>query len=285
MKTRFLLYTAIIVLGILQSCDEIEEPYTKDDAFIWNGRKSVIFDITGHTCGNCPRAHETINELVKKYGDAVVPIAIHGTYYAVPVETEDTTTPFHYDFRTDIGDFLTGRGVSTGYYGELYLPTGMVNSYAIEDLTGQNSWETKIAEYISLYPEFLIEIEGENNIADSSLNCSIKITTNNESSRKLSLTVFVVEDHILQWQKDYAATPQDIKGYEHNHILRAGFNGPFGETIKDNNNLTSVGETINKSYSIKQNKSWIISNCLIVAFVYDNDTEEILQAEVFPFQK
>ncbi|MDD4148620.1 MAG: Omp28-related outer membrane protein [Bacteroidales bacterium] len=284
MKTRLLIYTAIIFLAILQSCDTIAEgDYTKDDAFIWNGRKSVIFDITGHTCGNCPRAHETINELVKKYGDAVVPIAIHGTYYAVP-GTQDTAIPFHYDFRTDIGDFLAGRDISTGYYGDLYLPTGMVNSYAVEEITGPNSWGTKIAEHISLYPEFLLEVEGENNIADSSLNCSVKVTTNNNNSRKLSLTVFLVEDHILQWQKDYAAIPEDIKGYEHNHVLRAGFNGPLGETIKDNNNLTSVGETINKSYSIKQNKTWIISNCMIVAFVYDNDTEEILQAEVFPLQ-
>lgn len=284
MKTRFLIYTAVIVLGVLHSCDKIEEgEYLKDDAYIWNGRKIVILDMTGHKCGHCPRGHEVITELITKYGNAVVPIAIHGTSNARP-ETQDTALPFHYDFRTDIGDFLTGRD-SPGYYGDLFLPTGIVNSYAVEKLSGYYNWETQLAEYIALYPEFLIKIDANTNIADSLINCSVKTTTNMENARKISLTVLVVEDHIIQWQKDYNSNPENIEDYEHNHVLRAGFNGAFGEIINENNSLTTVGQEVTKSYSIKQNPHWVIDNCMIVAFVHDNDTKEILQAEVFPLKK
>ncbi len=281
MKTKYIIITAIIGLSIMQACDKLEEPYIKDDIIVWNGRKSVIFDFTGQRCGNCPNAHETINGLIDTYGDAIIPIAIHATSYAKPA-TDDTTQAYYYDFRTDVGDYLGGRDYSFGYYGELYLPTGMVNSYSATDFTTPSLWGANVVEYISLYPEFLITIDGNYNNLDSTINCSVDIITNIANNRQLSLTVFVLEDHILQWQKYYGKDPDDIEGYEHNHVLRVGMNGPFGEPIKENTSNSNIGDiVINKSYSTKIGIDWIIENCLIVAFVYDTDTEEILQAEQF----
>ncbi len=283
MKNKYFIVGIIIALIFLNACDTVEGPYIKDNVTIWNGRKSVVFDFTGHKCGNCPRAHEAINELVEQYGEAVVPIAIHSTYYAKPAS--DTTKPFYYDFRTEIGDFLGGRDSELGYYGALYLPAGMVNSYSSEEFASPNIWGAKIAEVGALYPEFLISIDGNYNQDNNKINCDVKIETNIENSRKLSLTVFILEDHIIQWQKDYTKNPEDIPDYEHNHVLRGGFNGPFGEVVKDNNNSSPVGNIIEKSYSIDKKDDWKIENCLIVAFVYDKDSEEILQAETLHFNQ
>ena len=279
MKTIYIVLI-IAALAILQSCDKIEGSYTENEAFIWNERKIIVYDFTGHKCGNCPRAHETISELVDTYGDAVIPIAIHATYYAVP-QTDDTTQPYHYDFRTDVGDFLGGRYPETGFYGDLFLPAGLVNSIAAENFSAHDTWSTKVAEVISTYPEFLVDIEPIFNAVDSTISCDIDITTNISNSRNISLVAFILEDHILQWQTDYDdATPTDIEGYEHNHVLRAGMNGAFGEVIKDNNESTAIGDLLSESYSQKAGNDWVIDNCLIVAFVYDNDTKEILQAEM-----
>jgi hypothetical protein len=284
MKTRYIIIASIILFGFLSSCDKLEEPFVKDDAFIWNGRKSIIFDITGQKCGNCPRAHETINNLVDKYGEAVIPIAIHATWYAKPA-TSDTSLPYHYDFRTDIGDYLGGRDFSTGFYGELYLPTGMVNSYAPEELSTQDKWTLALSEFLEKYPEFLIKIEGSHSENDSTISCEVEVTTNINNSRQLGLTVYVLEDHILQWQTDYTLDNQDVENYEHNHVLRAGMNGPFGEEIKTNTNQTNVGDIFEKSYSVSTKSDWVIENLLIVAFVHDLDTKEILQGEVFHFSE
>ncbi|PLX08164.1 MAG: hypothetical protein C0596_07645 [Marinilabiliales bacterium] len=156
----------------------------------------------------------------------------------------------------------------------------MVNSYAAADLTTHTLWGASVAEYASLYPEFLVSIDGVYTSSDSMINCTVDVETYIANNRNLSLTVFVLEDHILQWQKDYEAEPEDIEGYEHNHVLRVGMNGPFGESIKDNTNNSAVGDILSKSYSVKKGEDWVIDNCLIVAFVYDTETEEILQAEV-----
>lgn len=279
MKTKIIIITIIALTSLFLGCDVIEEPYFKDDVVVWNGRKIIVYDFTGHKCGNCPRAHETVEGLMEKYGDAIVPIAIHSTLFA-RVSTTDTTLPFHYDFRTDIGDFYGGRDGGVGFYGSLDLPIGLVNNLGAEYLSAHTAWGTTIASMISSYPEFLVTMESGFSNSDSLISADVVITTNIKNHRKLGLIVFVIEDHIIQWQTDYAKTPNKIENYEHNHVLRGGFNGNFGDIIKNNANENSIGSIITKSYSLKAKSDWEISNCAVVAFVYDEDTKEILQAEI-----
>ncbi len=277
MKTKYFIFILIITV-FFQACDKIEEPYIKEGTVVWNGRKIIIYDFTGHRCGNCPRAHETIESLIGVYGEAIVPVAIHCTSFARVTNT-DTTVPFHYDFRTEMGDFLGGRDNEIGFYGELALPTGLVNNLSADKFFNHTSWGTEIAKIISSYPEYLINIESGIS-ADSIIETEVMITTSVNNSRKLGLIVLITEDNIIEWQTDYEHVPDKIEDYEHNHVLRAGFNGNFGEIIKDNTDLSSNGDIITRTYSLKAGSDWKISNCSIVAFIYDYDTKEVLQAEV-----
>jgi len=279
MKIKHIILSFILIAAAFSACDKIEEPFIKDDAVVWNGRKIIIYDFTGHKCGNCPRAHETIESLIGKYGDAIIPIAIHTTSFA-RVTTTDTANPYHYDFRTDIGDFLGGRDFETGFYGELALPVGLVNNLSAENLNFHTAWGSSVAKIISSFPEFLVNIESNFTTTDSLISADVEIITNVNNSRKLTLMVVVIEDNIIEWQKDYSLADDDIEEYEHMHVLRGGFNGNFGEIIKNNTNSSESGDILTKSYTLKSESDWVISNCSVVAFVYDEDTKEILQAEI-----
>ena len=267
------IYIILILLFItLLACDKIDEPI-KEGNFVWNKRKIIIYDFTGHQCVNCPSAHNMIKDLQNLYGDSVIiPIAIHCTSFA-------NTRPsgkFTYDFRTEIGDSLGGREGSIGFYGSLALPTGLVNNLLSEKMCGVSSWAVETQKYIASYPEFFIKIQ-TNFTADSTISANIKVITNIINSRKLKLIVFLTENNIIQGQE---AKPNYIPDYEHNHILRAGFNSAFGNFIKNNNDKLEYNSEIIKNYSISaKNKDWKIENCSIVAFVYDAETKEILQAE------
>ncbi|HOZ31135.1 MAG TPA: Omp28-related outer membrane protein [Bacteroidales bacterium] len=278
-KQKYFAIILVILTMAVQSCDKIEEPFIKEGKIVWNGRKIIIYDFTGHKCGNCPRAHETIDNLIDIYGDAIVPVAIHCTSFA-RVTNPDTTAQYHYDFRTDIGDFLGGRDSELGFYGELTLPVGLVNNLSSDVLSPHTAWGTEIAKIISSFPEYLITINPAFSSVDSLISADIEITTNINNNRKLSLVVLIVEDNIIEWQKDYSLADDDIENYEHNHVLRGDFNGNFGEIIKDNTNQTVNGDVLQKSYSLKSGSDWKTENCSIVAFVYDYETKEILQAEV-----
>ena len=284
MKKTIILTLAVMLAGIFAvSCDKIEEgEYIKEGSNIWYGRKIVILDFTGHKCGNCPKGHKAINALEEKFGEAVVPIAVHCTYYGNtnPYASPHTTdTSFNYDFRCEEGIFLGGGDTDGGYMDLDAVPAGLINTFnpaLINNST--NGWATDFAKYYSTYPEFSFEVSTA--FADSAISADIKLKAEVVTSRKLSLVAYVIEDGIVGWQFDYESTPQEIGNYVHNHVLRTSLNGVFGEEVKADNAQLSAGDVIEKSYSKAVRSDWNVANCKVVAFVYDTDTKEILQAEV-----
>ena len=281
---KIVFLTIFALAGLfLASCDKIEEgEYIKDGSSIWYGRKILVLDFTGHKCGNCPKGHKAIKALEEKFGEAVVPIAVHCTYYGNtnPNASPHTTdTSFNYDFRCEEGIFLGGGDTDGGYLDLDAVPAGLINTFdpaLINNST--NGWASDFAKYYSTYPEFSFDVDAT--FADSTIATDIKITSEVVVSRKLSLVVYVIEDGIVGWQFDYESTPQEIGNYVHNHVLRTSFSGVFGEDVKTDNSQMQAGDVIEKNYSKKINTDWNIANCKVVAFVYDSDTKEVLQAEM-----
>ena len=266
----------LVAGSIFYACDTIEEPYYEDNVTVWNGRKSLILDFTGQRCGFCPDGHRVIEQLQSTYPDAVVPIAVHSSFLGLAA-TSDTTKPFHYRFMNDLTIALGGDGMSTtGFFNITSQPVGTVNSFSPEDISAPGAWATKTASFMSLFPEFSIEIEPS--YSDSTIQADINIHTEIATERQLQIVVYVVESHIIEWQEDYSADESPIENYEHNHVLRASMNGTFGEKLNTDVNL-SVGDEFEKTYSLKIKPSWNPENLQIIAFVYDNDSKEVLQAE------
>lgn len=256
----------------LSSCDVIEEPYIEEGNIIYNGRKSLLLDFTGHTCGNCPEGHRVIESILYNYEEAVIPVAIHCGWYS-RIEGDNPEEPFYYDFRTDIGFELGGDGLTTGGdFGVQGQPTGVVNLLKGSALKPPSAWSSEVAKYVSSFPQYSIEIEANYNNNDSIIDCTVTVESITENRNELHLVVYVLENHIVQWQRDYESDPENVENYEHNHVLRGGFNGAWGE---------SIGNTtyIEKNCQTKLGEDWVPNNCLILAFVYNSETFEVLQAE------
>ena len=282
MKKTIILTFAVLLAGLfLASCDKIEEGhYLKDNAPApgpadTSGqktlvRKVLILDFTGHKCGNCPKGHKMITSLEGTYHDAVVPVAIHCTStYAAP----EPGTAYAADFRTEEGDYLCTYMDLEG------LPSGLINTMLPASISSApTEWATQFAGYVNAEPELSIEVEPS--IASGTATANVKVIAETACSRKLSLAVYVVEDGIVGGQKDYESNPPDIENYVHNHVLRMSFNGALGESIKDNTDAMAKDATIEKSYSKTFSSDWNAANCKVVAFVYDSDTKEVLQAEM-----
>ncbi|PLX21548.1 MAG: hypothetical protein C0597_03275, partial [Marinilabiliales bacterium] len=95
---------------------------------------------------------------------------------------------------------------------------------------------------------------------------------------ELMLSVYFVEDSIVSWQKDYSLEvgEQDVEFYVHNHVLRDAINGTWGDAIL--NGQAEENMVKSKSYQYSVDPEWNVRNSSIVAFVYKNDTKEVLQA-------
>ena len=141
---------AVTFSAAFSSCDFVQNPYPETNANIADtascvtltfpsvavsGYKKILLeDYTGHTCGNCPRAADTLLALEADYPGKLVPLALHvGSTFAAPAPGHlgSPSTAFLDDYRTTAGeDYDAVFGASS--FG---LPAGMFSrkDYPISD--------------------------------------------------------------------------------------------------------------------------------------------------------
>ena len=277
--------TLIITVLVFFACDKIEKPYLEENGGkCGNGslsipiKKILLEDYTGHTCGNCPRAAEQTELLVETYCDHIIPISVHAGFFADPYVSGKYT----YDFRTTTGyawDGFFGNG-SAG------LPNGMVNriEYNGTKILAYESWAAAVEQLLKEPPTINIKIENNFSKGTRELKTSVDVSFLKSTSEQLKLIVLIVEDSIINWQKDYEYVDlenpgnTDIENYVHRHVLRSTINGDWGNTIVEDG--IEQGKILNKSFTYVLNPEWLAEHCSVIAFVYRADTKEVIQAEV-----
>lgn len=266
----------IAATAFLAACDKIDGPYseipqnTTDTGAV---RKVLIEDYTGQKCGNCPRAAEAIEAIEAIYGDKVVSMGVHVGYFAEP--NSSASDRFTYDFRTEPGNYWDGVFDNAN----LGLPNGMVNRKEFDGNVVQSytNWATAVSQIINIEPDANIKITNTYNDANRQLNTTVKTSILNDLGGNYMLCVYLTEDSIVNWQKDYQLSPNDINNYVHRHVLRTTLNGNIGATIGAGS-LTK-GESFTNQYSITLNPEYVSGHCAIVAFLYNASTKEVVQVE------
>ena len=95
------------------------------------------------------------------------------------------------------------------------------------------------------------------------------------------LIVCITQDNIISPQKnndpEIGPTPID-ENYVHNHVLRKAINGSWGEILNNGSDVNPDADYL-KTYSQVFTNDWIPKDCHVVAFVYNEETKEVLQVE------
>jgi hypothetical protein len=108
-----------------------------------------------------------------------------------------------------------------------------------------------------------------------------------ELDRNLNLCIVLTENEVIAPQKNnnmnVGPTP-DIMDYEHDNLLRGAVNTPWGVTISSIGEVMPIDTKITKSYKVILDEDWDPYKCMVVAFVYDQDTYEVLQVSEEPVQ-
>ena len=261
----------IITAFISPSCDKIEGPYgdggntTPSDTGLV--RKVLVEDYTGHTCGNCPRAARALEPLKTIYGDDLIILSVHAGFFA-NVQLPDYPT----NFKNPIGDELDQVfGISSAGN-----PNGMVNRKEVNGnpILSYTSWGSHISNNITLEADAKIEMTSI--FTPGNRNIAVSITTEfvNNVTGNYKISAYLVEDNIIDDQKDYDATPEHVPDYNHKHLLRGSFNGTWGEAVNSALNITQQLD-----YSLTLNTAYDENNISIIAFIYDDSTKEIIQVE------
>jgi len=275
-KYTELLYLTITFLFILSSCDVIEEPYMNKQTIVNDTNQTVytkkvlVEDYTGQKCGNCPRAHEKMTELIGIYQNKIIPLAVHVGFFAIP-----SSSPYTTDYRSAVGNDLNNyfKNSNAG------MPNGMVNRTELSgDVILQfANWEQVVQSQLALEPEINIGIENTYNSTSKSLQSIITLTSLKDFNQTLKLCVYLKEDSLVSAQMDYEKTPSDILNYTHRNVLRDAINSTWGEIVSDQNIINK--QVITKTFNYTLNSQYKPENCYVLAYVYYDDTKQIIQAD------
>jgi thiol-disulfide isomerase/thioredoxin len=270
-----------IVIGIgigivwLPSCDIIEEPYLvpvgSNDTTgpEENVRKVLLEDFTGQKCPNCPEAAEIGHSLQTTYGEQVVIIAIHSGNFAIPDASGDFTADFRTANGTELDQFF-------GIYQYGY-PMGMINrtDYSGFPVVLKDNWQSAVEIQLAMEPQADINITNTYNSSTHKLDCSLESEFLEDLDGTYNICVFIIESGIISPQQTEGGV---ITDYEHDHMLRTAMNGTWGDLVGSNGQAVSGNKLIN-SYSFTLPAEWNAENCAVVAYIYNTETLEVLQAE------
>lgn len=295
MKKSVLLYFLFIAI-FFAGCDKITGPTREGGNVIVDNpseqgivypdttftvQKHVLMeDYTGQTCGNCPEAGLVLEDLINEFGKKIVPLAVHAGSFAMPNPPKYTS-----DFRNPISTELDNKfGISA--FGN---PNGMVdreNFGTGNHIVYHTNWRSKVEQRLSIAPASHIAIKNTLYPTSNKIKTDVKVNFISSLTGDYRLSVMLMEDSIISAQKDYSKTPDYDPNYVFNHVLRAAFNGAYGEDIAASpNGSASSPISVTKTYSIDVDSKWNRKQLYVIAYVYNKATYEVIQAQYRKVEK
>lgn len=285
MKQLVFLFIVSISSYLFVSCDKVEPPYLKPNdnadttacpapdfpAFSNPQQKVLLEEFTGHKCPNCPAGSATAQALLSTYAGQMYMVGIHAGYFATP----DNQGSFTANYIVP-----EGEEIASGY-SVIFNPIGMVNRkpYNSALLVNPGDWDAAVQALLNQQPAAHIQIISETSATNASEFCiHSKVTFLQNIQGNYNLCVYVIEDSLMSPQKtnDAANYPTGvINDYKHNHVLRKVLGGTWGKNIASGSVATDSAQV--HTFKLAPSLEWNLSRCEVISFVYNTDTDEIIQ--------
>lgn len=276
MKAYHILSSLVVLAGMAAGCDNIAEDnrYNKvEKPVVENPRTLLIMEFTGNNCKNCPNGASMVDQIKTDDGNGrVISVGLHpyGDINTNPVFSK-YTMPDMQDLRSDAATAMYD------YYKPSGFPSAIFNGLASSMSGSIPEWMQKASEALAQSAAMSISASTDYDVESRKLTVEYTIDFGNTVTKKLSATVWLVENKIMGTQ-----TMPDGKlnlDYEHNHVLRASLNGNWGEAI---GNVFDSDSEVRKSASMTLDEKWVAENCQVVVFVYADDNKEVEQSIQVP---
>jgi hypothetical protein len=202
----------------------------------------------------------------------------------------DPSGKYATDFRTPAGNA----------YNQLWkndaagLPNGFVNRSTVinnQIIVQHSAWGEAVELLKDSIPIVDIELKVNYNENNRTLNTQVKATGIINITGNYSLMLYLIEDNVIDWQKDYSLPSgnQDIPDYIHRHVLRDNINGIWGEPFI--NGSLAANESSSKTFDYTLKNDWndcqLLSGGLFVQYRHlrDHTSRRSLHKKVKTFRK
>ncbi|MBP6311466.1 MAG: Omp28 family outer membrane lipoprotein [Flavobacteriales bacterium] len=273
------LFTALTVSLLFTACDIVEEPIPPGSAG-GNGpdtsgtvtRRVLLEDYTGHRCNNCPGAAAVAQSLHDIYQDELILVGVHAGSFSPPYPPIGDGE-YDTDFRTPAGNAYALQ------FDVAFQPAGLISRKEFGNFIVQSetAWSSNVADIIGEPADMDVQFtDFSYDATTNTVETTIKTIVLNPVTGDHFLTVFLTEDHVVDWQLDSDSSPPDIPDYDHRHVLRDNLNGTWGEAVISGSAL--AGDTITSTFTYQLSSNVLDpNNCALVAFVSRTDNYEVMQ--------
>lgn len=263
MKKLSFIFAAAALLGAVIGCDKIDDPL-KPYTPMGEGKTVLVKDFTGAMCVNCPGAAEIAHELQHQLGeDRVIIMGVHAGPLAQPAG--------------QFPNFLTDEG--TEWYGQHDSnPLFCVDNVGLTD--GNTLYveqiDTPVSDALAEPQSFELVNSAEYDESSRKVDVSVNAKAVSEYSGNLYVTVCLVEDSIVGWQKIPGGVDRE---YVFRHVFRGTLNGAEGDAF--GNGQVYMDDSHEYNYSIQLDSTYNVDQCYILSYIYDKSKGgKILQTEM-----
>lgn len=279
-----IVFSIIIMFTFFSGCDKIEGPYLAESSAIDTDvdfppldtnavfRKILLEEFTGHLGPNCPDGAQEVHNLCQRYGDTLVPIAVHAGFFS-----SVSSGLFSYNFQTEEGQTLASDFSVNSYPSAVIERTLYHNQMAMSTVS---DWGAAISHLNRNDVPAAIQIISQYDAVTQNLSVHTLTTALQDYTSPVKLALYIIEDQIIAPQQVHSIVDTF---YVHNHVLRKAINGAYGHFLTQSEE-GDAGLLRTHTYPLSyrfdcQNTPWNIAHCQVVAILFDSETHEVLQVE------
>lgn len=264
-------FSAILALAaglFMTSCDNIAD--NPEDRFIpvdriESTRSVLIMEFTGQRCMNCPEGAAAVQKMIDVYGDNIIPLSLHpeNTIFTLPYPT---------------GAKLTSS-IATEYYKYYNSPSSFPCAVFDGQMTANSNnykkWEDDAKAAMEKGSPAMLKAYAQlsNDTHEVVVNYDAEFTYNYDAP--LNVVVWIVESGLVAPQQ--TANGSVNRNYVNKHVLRASFNGTWGEPLGEGSGYEN-GRTYSGTVSGLLDPTWVPENCNIIVALISPDSKYVQQA-------
>jgi hypothetical protein len=286
MKKIFFTIATIAMIGI-QSCKEeipaglvlsqtfvsVDSEYVTSTIPTAQLKNILIEEFTGVTCSNCPKGSVDLKAIELANAPRVLVAKLHNNVQAVPKKPTDP------DLRCADADAIAS---SLGFVAkpsaavDKLLRTGTDYTFGISSVAGKITTQLVKKTPVNINLAKLI------NTALDTIHIAATFTFTDTTSKKLAFNIYLLEDDVEATQDSFiVATLQnfEIESYKHEKILRKVITPAIvGTSFPDV--VQQAGKVYIRALQfVKPSNVINLNNCLLLVFVHDRDSKEVLHCQ------
>ncbi len=315
MAPRKIYWTIFLCIVVLSACDKISQPLQSKiinstlpntppnfrDSSATSGPSSyknykvLVEDCMGHLCSNCPPAVFVGDSLIAPTatypGQVIVMEENMGDFAKAGTVAGYPPYAFAVDYTCLAGNTWHNQFQSIEALG---YPAGLIDRRFGPANIYYLNWDNTINDTLipnNSTPSIEINIHDSCWTLQKIIGVKIQVTDVRPLSGNYSLEVVIIEDSIVDWQKDGLKASGYDSLFLHRNVLRGAFGNnmgglPFGSAIPPSVTSTSDSSWISyQTYDFTKGENgraagWNMERCRIVAFVFNEATYQVVQAEM-----